>query len=272
MFMNIIIGKNSNLSKQLSYKISNCFLISSRELFSDFYSLKGFANKEINIIFNNFQSATKLGNIDSAEQYINNSIVITAKVLDYFAKSKINKIIYTSSSSVYGNNILCNEKDELKPLNLHASLKVANEKLVEDFCLKNNIDFTITRIFNMYGRDDNFSVVSKIINAYHSSDELTIVNNGNAIRDFIYIDDVVNAYKKLLTVKNIPVVNIGTSNGISIRSILEYLKNHGVDLRIKNIVKNELKVSTADNSLLLDLLGNISFMEVEEYLKKELNL
>jgi UDP-glucose 4-epimerase len=272
MFMNIIIGKNSNLSKQLSCKISNCFLISSRELFSDFDSLKGFKDKEINIIFNNFQPATKLGIIDSVENYIDNSIVITAKVLDYFSKSKINKIIYTSSSSVYGNNILCNEKDELKPLNLHASLKVANEKLVESFCIKNNIDFTIARIFNMYGGDDRFSVVSKIINVYKTADELMIVNNGNAIRDFIHIDDVVEAYKRLLIIKNIPVVNIGTSNGISIRSILEYLKNNGANLKTKNIVKNELKISTADNSLLLNLVGNISFVEVEEYLKKELNL
>jgi len=124
----------------------------------------------------------------------------------------------------------------------------------------------------MYGGDDTFSVVSKIINVYKTADELMIVNNGNAIRDFIHIDDVVEAYKRLLIIKNIPVVNIGTSNGISIRSILEYLKNNGANLKTKNITKNELKISTADNSLLLNLLENISFIEVEEYLKKELNL
>jgi len=268
----IIIGKNSNLSNQLSRKINNCFLISSRELLGSLNSLEKFKNKEINLIFNNFQPAIQLNTIDCAEMYIENSILVTAKVLDYFAKSKINKVIYTSSSSVYGNNILCNEKDELKPLNLHASLKVANEKLVESFCIKNNIDFTIARIFNMYGGDDTFSVVSKIINVYKTADELMIVNNGNAIRDFIHIDDVVEAYKRLLIIKNIPVVNIGTSNGISIRSILEYLKNNGANLKTKNITKNELKISTADNSLLLNLLENISFIEVEEYLKKELNL
>jgi len=269
---NIIIGKNSNLSNQLSQKINNCFLISSRELLDNLNSLEKFKDKEINLIFNNFQPAIKLNAIDYAELYIENSILVTAKVLDYFKDTQINKIIYTSSSSVYGNNILCNEKDELKPLNLHASLKVANEKLVESFCIKNNIDFTIARIFNMYGGDDEFSIVSKIINVYKTADELMIVNNGNAIRDFIHIDDVVEAYKRLLIVKNIPVVNIGTSNGISIRSILEYLKNHGANLKTKNITKNELKISTADNSLLLNLLENISFIEVEEYLKKELNL
>jgi nucleoside-diphosphate-sugar epimerase len=272
MLTNVIIGKNSNLSNQLSFKIDNCFLVSSRDLLDCLDSLEAFKDKEINVIFNNFQPATQLGVVDSTESYINNSIVVTTKVLDYFAKSKINKIIYTSSSSVYGNNILCNEKDELKPLNLHASLKVANEKLVENFCLKNNIDFTIARIFNIYGGDDKFSIVSKIINACKTKDELLIVNNGNAIRDFIYIDDVVKAYKKLLVVKNIPVINVGTSNGISIRSILEYLKNNGANLKTKNIIKNELKISTADNSLLLGLLGNISFVEVESYLKKELNL
>jgi len=271
---NIIIGRSSNLSQFLMKKLNNTESISSRELAINTKSLVNFGDEKINIIFNNFQPAVMLNDITNLEDYISNSIGVTSKVLNFCQEKnlKINKIIYTSSSSVYGNNILCNEKDELKPLNLHASLKVANEKLVESFCIKNNIDFTIARIFNMYGGDDRFSVVSKIINVYKTADELMIVNNGNAIRDFIHIDDVVEVYKKLLVLKNIPIVNIGTSNGISIRSILEYLKNHGAHLKTKNIVKNELKISTADNSLLLNLVGNISFVEVEEYLKKELNL
>jgi len=272
MSLTLIIGKNSNLSKFLYTNISNCILISSREVSKNIDILNKYKNKKINIIFNNFQLAIELNNLQSSSQYVTNAILSTSIILDYFNPIDINKIIYTSSSSVYGNNILCKETDELKPMNLHASLKVANEKLIEKYCLDNQIDYTIARIFNMYGGDDKFSVVSKIINAYKNNEELTIVNNGNAIRDFIYIDDVVFIYKILLEIKDARVLNIGTGSGSSIKGILDFLSHNSVRINVKNIFRDELKTSTSDARLLYKIIGKRNFMDVENYLRKELNL
>ena len=270
-----IIGKGSNLSSFLSKKIINSKLISSREILTNIEELNVLKdNLPINIIFNNFQPATKLNEFFNLENYVINSILTTSKVLDFIKNNqiKINKIIYTSSSSVYGNNILCNENDELKPMNLHASLKVANEKLVEKFCIENSIDYTIARIFNMYGGDDNFSIISKIIKAYKNNEELNIVNNGNAIRDFIHIEDVVDIYSKILDKKDIKILNIGSGNGSSIKNILDFLNNHNIKIKTKNIQREELKISTADISKLKELFKKDTFFEVEDYLKKELNI
>ena len=270
-----IIGKGSNLSSFLSKKIINSKLISSREILTNIEELNVLKdNLPINIIFNNFQPATKLNEFFNLENYVVNSILTTSKVLDFIKNNQIivNKIIYTSSSSVYGNNILCNENDELKPMNLHASLKVANEKLVEKFCIENSIDYTIARIFNMYGGDDNFSIISKIIKAYKNNEELNIVNNGNAIRDFIHIEDVVDIYSKILDKKDIKILNIGSGNGSSIKNILDFLNNHNIKIKTKNIQREELKISTADISKLKELLKKDTFFEVEDYLKKELNI
>ena len=270
-----IIGKGSNLSSFLSKKIINSKLISSREILTNIEELNVLKdNLPINIIFNNFQPATKLNEFVNLENYVVNSILTTSKVLDFIKNNQIvvNKIIYTSSSSVYGNNILCNENDELKPMNLHASLKVANEKLVEKFCIENSIDYTIARIFNMYGGDDNFSIISKIIQAYKDNNELTIVNNGNAIRDFIHIEDVVDIYSKILDKKDIKILNIGSGNGSSIKNILDFLNNHNIKIKTKNIQREELKISTADISKLKELLKKDTFFGVEDYLKKELNI
>ena len=270
-----IIGKGSNLSSFLSKKIINSKLISSREILTNIEELNVLKdNLPINIIFNNFQPATKLNEFVNLENYVVNSILTTSKVLDFIKNNQIvvNKIIYTSSSSVYGNNILCNENDELKPMNLHASLKVANEKLVEKFCIENSIDYTIARIFNMYGGDDNFSIISKIIKAYKNNEELNIVNNGNAIRDFIHIDDVVDIYSKILDKKDIKILNIGSGNGSSIKNILDFLNNHNIKIKTKNIQREELKISTADISKLKELLKKDTFFGVEDYLKKELNI
>lgn len=270
-----IIGKGSNLSSFLSKKIINSKLISSREILTNIEELNVLKdNLPINIIFNNFQPATKLNEFFNLENYVVNSILTTSKVLDFIKNNQIvvNKIIYTSSSSVYGNNILCNENDELKPMNLHASLKVSNEKLVEKFCIENSIDYTIARIFNMYGGDDNFSIISKIIKAYKNNEELNIVNNGNAIRDFIHIEDVVDIYSKILDKKDIKILNIGSGNGSSIKNILDFLNNHNIKIKTKNIQREELKISTADISKLKELLKKDTFFEVEDYLKKELNI
>ncbi|WP_164469653.1 NAD-dependent epimerase/dehydratase family protein [Aliarcobacter cryaerophilus] len=271
----IIIGRNSNLTNQLSSKFLDCNILSSREILSSSKILNELKEQlDINIIFNNFQAAINLNKFDNLESYISNSIVVTSRILDFLKNNqiKVNKIIYTSSSSVYGNNILCNENDELKPMNLHASLKVANEKLVEKFCIENSIDYTIARIFNMYGGDDNFSIISKIIKAYKNSEELNIVNNGNAIRDFIHIDDVVDIYSKILDKKDIKILNIGSGNGSSIKNILDFLNNHNIKIKTKNIQREELKISTADISKLKELFKKDTFFEVEDYLKKELNI
>ena len=271
----IIIGRNSNLTNQLSSKFLDCNILSSREILSSSKILNELKEQlDINIIFNNFQAAINLNKFDNLESYISNSIVVTSRILDFIKNNriKVNKIIYTSSSSVYGNNILCNENDELKPMNLHASLKVANEKLVEKFCIENSIDYTIARIFNMYGGDDNFSIISKIIKAYKNNEELNIVNNGNAIRDFIHIEDVVDIYSKILDKKDIKILNIGSGNGSSIKNILDFLNNHNIKIKTKNIQREELKISTADISKLKELLKKHTFFGVEDYLKKELNI
>jgi len=264
----IIIGKNSNLSKELSKNIENVILVSSLDVIDGLSGISIPKDEKVNIIFNNFQTATKLNSIENPIEYIERSIGVTAKVLDYIKSSScnINKIIYTSSSSVYGNNILCHEQDELKPLNLHASLKISNEKLIEKFCIENEIDYTITRIFNMYGGDDKFSIISKIINSYKNDELLTIINNGNSIRDFIHIDNVVMIYKLLLDRKNINVINIGTGKGTSVRHIIDFLKHRGLILKTTTITRKELKISTADVQQLTKIY-NQQFIQVEEYIE-----
>jgi len=266
--MTIIIGKRSNLSQKLMKELSNVVLLSSSTIESELKQLQTFKDKSFNIIFNNFQTASHLNDLSSPREYIEKSIGVTAKVLDYIKehKIKVNKIIYTSSSSVYGNNILCSENDILQPLNLHASLKVSNEKLIEKFSKDNKIDYTLLRVFNMYGGNDSFSIVSKIINAYKEKKVLQLVNNGNGIRDYIHIDDVVYIYKKVLNIDNISILNLGTGEGTSLKNILDYLRNQDILIELKSIEREELKISTSNNKKLISLLGEYRFRKIEKYI------
>lgn len=266
----LIIGQNSNLTRALLCVIPDSIALSSRHLSDTIELLEPYKNQTINLIFNNFQTATQLGETLHLTRYIENSIQITAKVLEYFNETSIAKIVYTSSSSVYGNNIFCDEHDGVMPLNLHAALKVSNEKLIGQYAKNRHIDYTIARIFNMFGGEDTFSIISKILTAYRENTPLTIVNNGNAIRDFIHIDTVVEVYQKLLTTIDIPIINIGSGKGTSIRNILDVLKNHGIFIQTQNLSREELKISTANNAIMVNLLGHATSIDVEEYLLTQL--
>jgi UDP-glucose 4-epimerase len=184
---------------------------------------------------------------------------------------KINKIIYTSSASVYGNNELCHEADPLQPLSLHSSLKIANERLIENFCITNRIDYTITRIFNMYGGDDHFSIVSKIVEAYKNNGTLKIFNNGSATRDFIHICDVVKIYEIILKYRvNASILNLGRGIGMSVKELLSFLKENNIEIKTKSKARNELKKSTADVSKLLNIMGEEEFIKIKEFLLEKI--
>ena len=71
------------------------------------------------MIFNHFRPSTQLNNIENYTQYMQQAIVSTSMILDYLSPTLIEKIIYTSSSSVYGSNRLCQESDILKPIKKH---------------------------------------------------------------------------------------------------------------------------------------------------------
>lgn len=267
----IIIGKKSNLSQQLNKQYQNTILISSQDVIYNIKILEEFRDKKTIFLFNNFQTAKLLNNIDNIEEYVNRSILVTAKVLDYIKSfTLIEKIIYTSSSSVYGDNKFCSEQHVPHPINLQASIKLSNEFFIKQFCKEQSIDYTILRIFNMYGGDDNFSVVSKIINAAISKNTLTLINNGQGIRDFIHIDDVVYIILRILLLKNINILNIGTGEKKSIKNILDYLKQNNIPIATQNLINSsEIKVSIANPENLLKLIDK-KFIQVEEYILNEI--
>ena len=269
----LIIGARSNLSKQLQNNINNCELISTDHILNSEIYLESYLNyDEIKIIINSFYPSNKLNFFLEPLDYINKSIYALSHILNQIKtiptlNKKIKKIIYTSSASVYGNNNYCSEKNILMPLNLQASLKLSAEKLIEGFCSEMKIDYSIARIFNMYGKNDNFSVVSKIINSIIENKTISLINNGTAIRDFVYIDDVIKCYKELLNKEDCNIINIASGVGISIKMILDSLEIKGFKIDIKNINKDEIKISTANIEKLNNIVDISKFKKVIEFIE-----
>jgi UDP-glucose 4-epimerase len=185
----------------------------------------------------------------------------------------IKKIIYTSSASVYSSGEIADENLTLSPIGIAPSLKYINEQFLEKICHQHNLNLTIARVFNMYGGNDKFSIISKVIKCYLNDTELRIFNNGDAIRDFIHIDDIVNIYKKLLSNSSIStsIINIGTGKGQSLSMILNRLHNKGFSLKTQNISSKEIAFSQASVEKLKNIIDTDSFIDVNEYLLRKLN-
>lgn len=272
--INVVFGKRGNLSGHLKGSLNNVTLVSSGSIVTNLDRINWEKYKKINFILNQFQPSAMLNDISSPNNYIDSSLKSTSIILDYIKQKKINvnKIIYTSSSSVYGNNELCSEDDVPSVVNLHASLKVANEQLIKSVCNDIGIDYTIARIFNMYGGDDNFSIISKIISSYWGVGILRLINDGESIRDFIHIDDVVSIYREILEVRGFPIINVSTGIGQSVSSLLLFLMKNDININYKNVDMNEIRISISDNNMLLEIMKGYDFIKVDEYLLSKLKM
>lgn len=236
----IIFGKESFLSKNLfkSIKKSSLYSLSDN-------GLEHLDYKNSSIIINSFYSSLKLDKINNYENFIKKSIYELSKFLDILKNKKVKNIIYSSSSSIYNSASEYEFSDE-RNRKIYAATKYAAESLLKNFCSKNNINLCITRIFNIFGEKEKFSIISKIINNYKNKKEkLNLINNGVSVRDFIHINDVINIYKIIIKNNYNNIIDVGSGYGIKIKDIIDSLNVKNFNL--KNVKKKEDNFSIAQN-------------------------
>lgn len=264
----VVIGRRSNLSQRLATLDSSVRLVSAEAVLSG-NGPKLWPDEPFRLVINSFQPASRLRDFSQPTTYVQRAILATAMALESLPGSACTKVVYASSASVYGDDVDCLEDTRPKASDLHSGLKIANEKMIGGFCELLDIDFTVVRLFNMYGGNDEFSVVAKIIDAARLGSTLHINNDGNAIRDFVHIDDVAKCFQKVLNATDIPVVNVASGVGVSIRSIIDALKVHGHSISAQSHHRDEIRVSTADVVRLKTLIDVSQFRRVIDHVLSE---
>lgn len=259
------------LSTKIVKKIKNSKIISSENFMSNIDKINK-SKKKFNLIINSFYSARKLNNLSSYKFFVEKSILNISEIFDVVNPKLINKILYTSSSSVYGsiggkvNNVDRNNRY------IYSSLKISAENLIKNFCNKNKINFDICRVFNLYGLNDNFSIISKLIQSKKKKKKIEIYNNGDSIRDFIHVDDVALIYEKLLRIKDSNIFDVGTGKGIKIKDIVNSLKIPSKNVKFIKTKNYEIDNSIANTNNLLKKIKFAKFKKLESFLKiKKLN-
>lgn len=179
-------------------------------------------------------------------------------ILNLAIAKDVEKVVYPSSGSVYGRGILPNlENTNANPGNLYGVAKLSCEKIAA--ISSPDIESTGLRIFAGYGMGEKHkgkfaSPVSLFLDAIATGRSPLVYGDGNQSRDFIYIDDVVEAILKSAELSNLPpIINVGSGKSYSFNEVIGLI-NRYLGSQIPPIYVNKpanyLERTQADTTLL----------------------
>lgn len=161
-----------------------------------------FKTKKIDLIINLAAQAGVRYSLEKPSEFVDNNIQGFYNLIDVAKKHRIKKIIYASSSSIYGDSkkFPLNETQNLMPKNIYALSKKINEEMAEVFSRQYDISFIGLRFFTIYGewgRPDMF-LMKYLNSSYNYKTKFYLNNFGKHTRDFTYILDACRIISKLV--------------------------------------------------------------------------
>lgn len=213
------------------------------------------------------------------EVYTQNNVVATQRLLEAARRQgRLQKFVYASSSSIYGDaeRFPTTERDVPQPVSPYGVTKLAAEHLVSLYGSNFGVPTISLRYFTVYGPGQRPDMAfTRFVQSALSEREIRIFGTGDQIRDFTFIDDVVEANRKAgeaTSARPGEVVNISGGSNISVNEVLETLGA---------IVGNPLKVSYVERAAgdvhrtggssdrAAEVLGWSSAVGIEEGLRRQ---
>lgn len=245
-----VIGLD-NMNDYYDVKIKD-YRLAELSKFNNFIFIKGnLSDKElINKIFEEYKPeivvnlAAQAGvrySITNPDAYIESNLIGFYNILEACRHNPVEHLVYASSSSVYGSNkkVPYSTDDKVdNPVSLYAATKKSNELLAHAYSKLYNIPSTGLRFFTVYGpagRPDMayFGFTNKLI----KGETIKIFNYGNCMRDFTYVDDIVEGIVRVmkgapeqrngedgLPIPPYAVYNIGNSDPVNLLDFVTILQ------------------------------------------------
>lgn len=186
------------------------------------------------------------------------------------------KVVYASSSSVYGNpnTIPISEDSERRPINPYGQTKLDDEFLAEKYA-KLGVSIIGLRYFNVYGKGQTGSyagVITKFINNLRERKPPVIFGDGTQIRDFVYVEDVAlaNIAAMRSDVKN-GFFNVGTGITTSVKKLAQTLidiSGFSLEPKYEKPLEGDVRASQADTTLAKRILDWEYKMNLEDGLRR----
>ena len=241
---NKIVYGIDNLNKYYDVRLKKNRIKELKKIYKNFYFNKGdieninflkkiFKEKKIRKIIHLAAQAGVRYSILKPRTYMQSNILGFFNILECSRIYKVNHCVFASTSSVYGNTkkFPTSENDNTdQPLSFYAATKKSNEVMAYSYSNIYKVPLTGLRFFTVYGplgRPDMalFKFTKSIIN----NSKISVYNKGNHLRDFTYIDDVVESIYKLIYKPpklKIPfeIYNVSSNNPITLNNFISKIE------------------------------------------------
>ncbi len=221
-----------------------------------------------------------LPSITNPAEYIATNIEGTFNILEMMKIKNIKKMVFASSSSIYGNNknIPFSENDKVdNPISPYAFTKKSCELINYNYHHLYNIDILNLRFFTVYGPGQRPDLaIHKFVSLIESGKPIEMYGDGSSARDYTYIDDIVEGiYKSMeyLTLnKNIyEIINIGNNSPVTLKELISTIftllkKEYAVN--VKPMQAGDVDITYANIKKAKELLGYNPKTTMTDGLKK----
>jgi len=192
-----------------------------------------FEKHKFNVVCNLAAQAGVRYSLENPEAYIDSNITGFLNVLECCRKYKVKKLVYASSSSIYGNSDdvpFIETANVNNPISLYAATKKSNELMAHSYSHLYNIETIGLRFFTVYGpwgRPD--MAMYLFADAILNNKPIKVFNNGDLYRDFTYIDDIIKGLLSTLLVNSkntdpYKLYNIGNSKPVRLLDFIEAIE------------------------------------------------
>ena len=199
-------------------------------------------------------------------EYFKTNSFGTASILDVCRSLKIKKIIYVSTSHVYGipDQLPVDEKQSTSPISIYASSKLSGELKVQSYAANFGLSCDIVRPANIYGTANSETVIGRAINQVINGEAIHL-RNLKAVRDFVHVDDIAEALIRILNTSKkeseCRIINVSSGKGESVRKIASILSQLAIDNKLGIIkiqednIPEQIMTFYMENKYLKELTG-----------------
>ena len=156
----------------------------------------------------------------------------TVTLMEAIRDTKVRRVVLASSGAIYGEQeeIPFKESAEVHPLSVYAVSKLAAEYYVRTIAAQCGVEAVCLRIFNAYGPGQRVPnahppVIANYLKHALTNGSIVIHGDGNQTRDYVYVDDVVNALVTSATAKGIDqeIINVGSGVETSVKELVRLI-------------------------------------------------
>ncbi len=231
------------------------------------------------ILENNFEDGDIIINLigQKNENMFNENIRGSYNLLNSIIKKNNVKIIFISSILVYGESIKnkSSEEDMPIPTSDYGVIKLLTENIYKTYSKLFNLDITVLRFSNIYGPKKESGIIAKCVQAMKNKKPIIINQKGEQTRDFLHIDDAVEAIMSTLKKQTLGfnVFNISSGVGIQIKDIVSLIEKYSKKIIPKKIVdeKLDIKYIVGNNLKAKRELGFFVKMDIKQGIKNMVN-